>query len=155
MTESEEFGDALLLAILLLTEDDDVLSEVGYVEAMEKATVVAKHRTGTRELAFSTQRNVRSRLAKEGLIDFRERRRHYTINLTEEGYERVEGLSDPGEKVERAAEVPPRPFRFAGPTHRLSRRAYGDLMRMVKEGGVELIAVDSGTRTRAVGYWDE
>lgn len=148
-TESEEFQEALLLIVAW-----DEESQVPITQATEQAQALARVRYGTRDLAYSTQRNARRKLEREGLINFKEHKGHWYISLTEAGEEYVETLPiDPPEPAPDT--VPDLPFRLGGPKHRLPRRAWGDLLLAVKRGEVELIAVRASQKTSKIRYWDE
>jgi hypothetical protein len=147
MTESDEWREGLLLC--LLWED----GWTSLVEAVDKATAVAASRWKTRELAYATQRNIKGRMIKEGLLDQRKYGGHYQLRLTEQGEVEAEKIGEPEDRAEE--EVPDLPFRFGGSDHRLPKRQFGELMKRVNAGEVELIAVKKKMRTRRVPYWNE
>jgi hypothetical protein len=149
MTESEEYQEALLL-LLGVYEDD----RLPITEATERAQALARVRRGTRDLAYSTQRNARRKLEREGLVTFEEHKGHYYIGLTEAGEGAVAKIPLEVPPAE-TDQIPDLPFRLGGPKHRLPRRAWSDLLMAVKKGEVELIAVRAAQRTSKIKYWDE
>lgn len=146
MTEVEEYQAGILLA--LLSSDEPVPVR----ELYSRAQHWAKIRTNTRELALSTQSGARKKLENDDLVSTTKRGKHYYSVLTYQGEQRAQNLPDL-ETVAPETALPKLPFRV-GKGHLLQPRTFGDVMKMVKAGQVDIIFIQRG-KTWGRGYWDE